>query len=367
MREVVLITISLNKMAGGLERNIVWLANMLNKNNYKVTLITFDAPSAVSFYAIDKNIEWVKIGFSEAHKKTTILKKFQIFLAIRKNLRSKLNACVVVFHHGILSRVIFSSLGLKLRVICSERNALSLYNWVKKSKLNLNFILLLFVDKITVQFEKYINDYPFFIRKKISVIGNSVSPPFLDLDNECKDASFFKKKVILNIGRLSSQKNQDILIKEFKNLSLKYTDWNLYIVGNGELDLYLRNLIEELNLVERVFIVEPNNNIEYWYINADIFCMPSRWEGFPNALAEALSYGIPSLGLRSCDGVNQLIQSKHNGFLCDISEISHYLELLIVNEDMRKRLGINAKRIIEKYNPNEIEKKWLSILENSNG
>jgi GalNAc-alpha-(1->4)-GalNAc-alpha-(1->3)-diNAcBac-PP-undecaprenol alpha-1,4-N-acetyl-D-galactosaminyltransferase len=363
MKDIVLVTISLNKMAGGLEKNIVWLANSLSKRKYAVTLLTFDLLESTSFYQIHQNVKWKKIGLSEAHKKLTIIKKIKTIFAIRKILKTKYNPVVIIFHHGLLARIIFASIGLKLKLICSERNALSLYKWVKKNKFNLNFNLLFFVNKITVQFEKYIKDYPFFLRRKIIVVANPVVSQMSKRNSRCLDVDITKSFTILNIGRLSSQKNQDVLIRQFQRLSSRYPAWNLYIVGNGELELYLKNLIDYLNLTERVFIIEPNSNIRDWYEKADIFCMPSRWEGFPNALAEALSFGIPSLGLSDCDGVNQLILNNQNGFLCDIDNISNYLEILILDESLRNRLSLNAQQIIEKYSPIEIENKWISIIE----
>jgi glycosyltransferase involved in cell wall biosynthesis len=363
MKEIVLVTISLNKMAGGLERNFIWLANSLSNQKYVVTLLTFDLQEATSFYGVNKNIEWEKVGKSEAHKKLSIVNKIQTIFAIRKILKPKTGSLVVVFHHGILARIFLASLGLKLKIICSERNALSLYKWVKKSKLNLNFILLIFVNRITVQFDKYVKDYPFFLRKKIIVIGNPVGSPNVNLYSDLQKADPLKTHIILNVGRLSSQKNQDILIRQFEKLVSKYPEWNLCIVGNGELGLPLKSLIDDLKLRNRVFIIEPSNDIEKWYTKADIFCMPSRWEGFPNALAEALSYGLPSVGLLECDGVNQLIKNNLNGFLCGVDEIADYLEILIVNEQLRKRFSSSALEILEKYNPLEAEKKWISMIE----
>lgn len=363
MKDVVLVTISLNRMAGGLEKNIVWLANSLNKRGFKVTLLTFDSLEAVSFYVIEKDVSWEKVGISEPHQKISIFKKIQTLLNVRLILKSKNNCTIIVFHHGILARILFSSFGLKSKIICSERNALSLYKWVKKFKWNLNFILLFFVDLIVVQFRTYINDYPIWLRKKIIVISNPVAIPSSTETSFVREMRFTNERIILNVGRLSSQKNQDILIREFKKISSKYLNWKLYIVGNGELDLYLKELISKLNLSERVFIIEPNSNIRSWYKIADIYCMPSRWEGFPNALAEALSYGIPSVGLLNCDGINQLIINNFNGYLCDIQDISIHLEKLILDEELRKNFGHNAKNLIKKYDLAEIESNWVHMIE----
>ena len=351
-------------MAGGLERNLIWLANMLVSNSYRVTIITFDVKESHSFYAIDDRVIWKKIGISQPHKKISIADKLRTSLEIRKIVTSLHSPILVCYTHGILFRIIFSCIGLKLKVVCSERNALSLYNWVKKTKWNLNFFFLIFVKKITIQFERYREHYPLVLRNRIVEIGNPVYETFNNnLPLERPVELINGKKVILNIGRLCAQKNQIKLINSFYNIASRYHNWNLYLVGNGELKVLLEENIKKLGLFDRVFIINPINNISSWYAFTDIFCLPSQWEGFPNVLAEAMASGVAAIGLSECDGIRDLIDNGVNGILCQEADLEKCMECLINDEDLRIKIGSAARNIVFKYSPDDISRQWLNLIE----
>jgi GalNAc-alpha-(1->4)-GalNAc-alpha-(1->3)-diNAcBac-PP-undecaprenol alpha-1,4-N-acetyl-D-galactosaminyltransferase len=362
--EIILVTISLDRVAGGLERNFVWLANSLSKNGNNVTLITFDYKKALSFYQINRDVEWIKLNISKPHEKISIINKILTLIRLRNVVKKRKNCVIICFHHGILARIFFSTFGLGIKIICSERNSLSLYKWVKKPKFNLNFLLLFWVDKIIVQFERYKLNYPKLLMSKIIVISNPVHN--ILNDNQSNEIGLINddRFIILNVARLSRQKNQDLLILEFKKIEKKYSKWDLYIIGSGEMELSLKELISKLCLQERVKIIKPVSNIQSWYKRANIFCLPSRWEGFPNALAEALANKLPAIGLTECDGVNDLIENNVNGFLCSENQISIYLEKLIADEKLRSIMAKNAEQILKNYDSFQIEKKWLFVINN---
>ena len=92
---------------------------------------------------------------------------------------------------------------------------------------------------------------------------------------------------------------------------------------------------------------------------------PSRHEGFPLALGEALSAGLPSLGFRNCPGVNELIEHGKNGFLAnDQSELKNNLEKLIQDNELRQKFGENAHLSMKKYAPETVLKQWEAFINN---
>ena len=107
---------------------------------------------------------------------------------------------------------------------------------------------------------------------------------------------------ILFVGRLTFQKNVSVLIKAFEYLP---SNFKLSIVGDGPELEELKELA--LHHPQRVKLFKPSNDLSIFYDSANIFCLPSRWEGFPNVIAEALSRGIPCVGFEECSGVPQLI------------------------------------------------------------
>lgn len=365
MKSIVLGTISLNRMAGGLEKNIVLLANHFAQEGINTSLITFDTSDAQSFYEIDPGVTWHKTGNTPPHTPVTFCQRLGLIGRIRAILRTLDNPVVICFHHGILFRFLLAALGFGLRFVCSERNSLSLYQHIQKTrKWSVNFMLLSLVDRVTVQFPSYIKTYPSWIRNRICVIPNPVSPAQNQAAPETPDTNGRFK--ILAVGRLSHQKNHLELIQTFAGLYKKFDAWDLYIIGDGEKQDALQEIIDRYALNHRVFLMGKRSDINKWLAASHIFCMPSKWEGFPNALAEAMAHGLPSVGFLSCDGVRDLIQQGKTGLLASEGKLTVSLETLMTSPALRKTMGENAVQEIAKYHPSVSFGKWHDLLRTLN-
>lgn len=101
------------------------------------------------------------------------------------------------------------------------------------------------------------------------------------------------KKLIVTVGRLTYQKGQWHLIRAFNKLLEEYPDSVLMIIGTGELEGYLKSLVKSYNIEDKVIFTGYTDNPFKYEKHADVFVLPSLYEGFPNALAEAVCLGIP--------------------------------------------------------------------------
>lgn len=182
------------------------------------------------------------------------------------------------------------------------------------------------------------------------------------------EKSELKNKIIINIGRVVPQKNQLLLVEAFSLIHNKYKDWRIEIWGEENIDCSYRQKIQDIihkNAMEnQVFLCGPTDNIYDKLINSSIFAFPSIHEGFGLALGEAMSVGLPSIGLENCAAVNTLIKHKINGLLCKATkeDLAESLEYLIKNEDQRKKLGTQAKILMKDYAPSKIWDQWESAL-----
>ena len=360
LKSVALGAISLHQMAGGLEKNIVLLANFLVEQGRQVSLITFDQPEASSFYEIDPRVQWHRVGRTRPHIRISFRNRFDLIARIRVVLDAMNNPIIVCFHHGILTRFYIASFLLGLPLICSERNSLTLYRHISQSKWSLNFLMLALASRITVQFPSFVNDYPSWLRQRVRVIPNPVNPAenFAKPDIASEDGRF----ILLMVGRLCAQKDQILLINVFSEIHKKFPEWDLYIIGEGDMYNQLKSQIQTLSLSDRVFIVPKQRNITAWFANAHLFCMPSRWEGFPNALAEAMSHGLPSIGLWGCAGVRDLIQDGVSGLLVDEEQLANALSDLMGSPERRVAMGRNSIDQISRYKPDAIFRQWDHII-----
>ena len=121
--------------------------------------------------------------------------------------------------------------------------------------------------------------------KTLKVIPNPIRK--ISKTNRSKN---LEKKIILNVGRNVAQKNQLELIEVFS--SCNYSNWVLRIIGNGHLKNKLLNKVRKLNMESNIEIIDFTKDIDKYYQTADIFALTSLYEGFPNALIEAMAHGV---------------------------------------------------------------------------
>ncbi len=152
-----------------------------------------------------------------------------------------------------------------------------------------------------------------------------------------------KDKHILFIGRLSLEKNLFNLLEAFKDLK----DFKLDIIGKGPELENLRKKADELNINVNFLGVIPNNKIPEILNQYNIFILPSFSEGNPKALLEAMSCGVACIGT-NVKGINNLINHKQNGYLCEKSpnSIKEAILALYRDENLRKKIEENAREFI---------------------
>jgi glycosyltransferase involved in cell wall biosynthesis len=350
-------------MAGGIERILIDLMNAMVKRGHIVGIITWDKNTATPHYKMDKRIKWFKLNFGSPDISVSIS---NIFVRLRK---FRLLACdfspdiIIGFQCGGAIYPVISTFGKGFKVISAERVSPDLWKYSgRRIKYKIySFLTFLFSSKITVQLPKYIKYYHYIFRHKIKAIHNPVYPVIFK-------KKINKKKIILCVARLCFQKNQDLLIDAFVKLIPLNKEWKLVLVGDGEYHKRLNLKVKNLGLQHDIIFCKATKNINLWYQKADIFAFPSFFEGFPNALAEALSFGIPCIGLKNTLGVNSLIQNRINGFLVDSTpdDFSKALKILMDDGKLRKKMSFNARKIILKYSPEKSYFLWEKLFKSFN-
>lgn len=138
-----------------------------------------------------------------------------------------------------------------------------------------------------------------YIDANTYIVNNGVNIEKYRFSNRIREAKRSElgiqsdEKVIINIGRFEEQKDHQYLIKLFERL-LKYNDnFKLLLIGSGSLKSYIVNMAKKLNILDRIIFLENRNDINELLMAADIFVMPSKYEGLPIVLIEAQASGIP--------------------------------------------------------------------------
>lgn len=215
---------------------------------------------------------------------------------------------------------------------------------------------------IQILFENYKEFLPKTFQGEIMVIPNPVPQPE---ESIIKIHTNLQKKLkIINIATLSvSCKQQDIAIEIFSKIEKKFPNWELHFWGTGNDFDYLNTTIKKYNLQNSVFLNGYTSTPLDKLKDADIYIFPSKYEGFPLSLTEAMGMGLPSIGFSSCSGVNQLIKHGENGFLANNSEeLKDYLIDLIENSELRQKMGNKGHLFVKKYKPENISTLWNTNL-----
>ncbi|WKX76460.1 glycosyltransferase family 4 protein [Zobellia laminariae] len=347
--------------SGGAERVVSILSNELIKN-YQVYIFTLT--NTPSFYKLNNKITVVPalVNLQPSPNFISSLKlNYKLQNIIYKNLkRYNIDACIAFMTStNILATI--ATKRARVPVIISERNN----PFAQKNNLNLFWkILRRYVypasDRLIVQTDRVAKFYDSFIKeKKMIVIPNPINPDFK------YDYGIERKNIILNVGSLENQKGQEILIEAFNEA--KINDWELHIAGEGSKRKHLENLIHKYNLEQKVLLLGRISRIDKLYSTSKIFAFSSRFEGFPNALLEAMYFGLPCISTDCPTGPSEMIRNGENGYLVPIDDISlmaKKIKLLTNNESLRMDLGKQAKFSVLPYSSNKIVEKWRETLEN---
>ena len=170
-------------------------------------------------------------------------------------------------------------------------------------------------------------------------------------------------------GRIDGlQKQTHILVKAFASLAQQYSQWDVWIWGEVKKTDYYQRLcqfIEEQGLTGRVHLAGTTPAIQDELCQADIFAFPSAFEGFPLALTEAMATGLPSVGFRSADAVNELIVDGKNGILCEdgVSAFAQGLERLMKEPALRSAMGHQAVADMKPYYPEAVWNQWQMLID----
>lgn len=336
---------------GGAERVISLLANHYAEKNWEVNILTL-LNNKVQ-YKLHSNVN--VIDFSSNLSRILMFPKW--VYSIRKYFIENNPDKVVSFVARINIITLLSSLGLDLDIIISERNDPKSdgRSIIVKA---LTFILYRLARIVIFQTKSAKSYFPQYIQSNSLIISNPIEIK--------KSASDIKKKKIVSVGRLESQKNHKLLIDAFNIVHKSYPKYELYIYGEGILKGELLQQIENYNLLEKVFLKGNVSNIHEHISDAEMFVLSSDYEGLSNALLESMFMGIPSIST-NCAGSNEVIINEENGLLVPIGEMEPLADAmiyLIENEELRRKISTNSIKLKENFKLDIIMDKWEIAIEN---
>jgi len=199
----------------------------------------------------------------------------------------------------------------------------------------------------------------FVPREKLAFIANPIS-------NFGEASPGRRDRRILHIGRLTHQKGQDILLRAFALVVPQAPQWRLAIVGQGEDAERLRCLARQLAVTDRIDWLDRVNDTKPHYLESAIFALPSRFEGTPNVLLEAMAAGLPAVITDASPGPLEYVEDGKTGIVVpadNASALADALLRLIRDEMLRKRMGQAARERIGRNNVELVLRDWEDVLQ----
>ncbi len=272
---------------GGAERVVTNVVNDWVKRGIRICVV-LTGKNEQRFYSLDSRVEVHELDDIHSSRSwfSHTFRSLRHVSTLRHCLVGKKPKVLLAFLPALNVISLLASWNLPIRNIVSERND------INRRKISLFWrvmrrITYRLADAVTINLstnrkvlEKYVSP------ERIIFLPNPVKIP---LHMEHKRP---RKKTILAVGRLSRQKGYDLLIPAYANSKCRLDGWTLLIVGEGEELKSLRILIDCLGLQSFVFIRPPTENLWSDFGDSCFFVMPSRFEGMPNALLEAIAHGL---------------------------------------------------------------------------
>ncbi len=338
------------------------IAAGLAARGHDVIVASFDAEGTEDFYQFAAPIRRVRLGIGQVRERSGFVEVVRRALALRSLARIEAPAVAIGFMHSTYVPLSLAFLGSGVPVVASEHIVYSHY-WGRPLERLLLSVITPFVWAFTGISENVRRGFPNSIRRIMVVVPNPVR---VVVTNRA-DVRGGITKVLLTVGRLEKQKDHATLIRAFSQLSDRFPDWTLRIVGEGSQRPVLESLIAQLGQRSKVILCGASTTIDTEYRNAQLFVIPSVYESFGLATAEALSYGLPAVGFSDCPGTNELIQDGVNGVLVRGQDRAESLALemarLMGSPEERVRMGDAAPQLLASFSPDCVVERWLEVLD----
>jgi GalNAc-alpha-(1->4)-GalNAc-alpha-(1->3)-diNAcBac-PP-undecaprenol alpha-1,4-N-acetyl-D-galactosaminyltransferase len=321
----IVLTIS-SLQAGGAERVLSTLANAWVDRGHQISLITLAAPHETPAYSLDPRVHLVQLNEKGGKGASPGVRMFQILkrtFKLRKTIKQRKPDVVISFIDIMNVGTLLATRFLRIPIVVCERTHPS-YHQIPLLYQKLRRITYPWARNVISQTQDASNHFLWLPLQKRVVIPNLIKAPRLQ-----KKESDISKPIrhIISMGRLCPNKGFQLLIEAFSELQKPHVSLKLTIYGEGEMRERLEALIQDLHLTDQVFLPGMVTDVEEALCAGDLFVFPSYYEGFPNALCEAMAVGLPVIASK-CSGSVDIITDGFNGRLFEVGNKKRLKKLL---------------------------------------
>ena len=340
------------------------ISNHLAVRDHEVTLVTL-APTSMDFYTLHPAVRRVALRF--APKPSGSMQGLPANLSRTSSLRREIQAsqpdAVVSFVWRTNILTLLAALGTRIPVVVCERTDPTRHIVGRTWRL-LRRMLYPRAAAVVVQTGGHVREWAEALvdRDKVHVIPNP-APPEPSTGNAAGLVES-SGRVVVAMGRLAPVKGFDLLIRAFAQCVRP--GWSLEILGEGPERARLQKLAGELGVEDLVSmpgqLKEPADTLR----SADLFVLSSRYEGFPNALLEAMSCGLPVVSFDCPSGPRDIVRDGVDGLLAEdgnVDALAATMKRLMSDAAERARMSTRSVEVTERFGLEKVMGMWEDMLE----
>ncbi|WP_291356974.1 glycosyltransferase [Desulfovibrio sp.] len=253
-------------------------------------------------------------------------------------------------------------MGTGIPFICSERSDPRFTEAVSWNRPGRHAVLAA-ADAVHELLPVHMETVPEQWRCKVRFIPNACPGTAARAESQ---AGLHKNPAILFLGRFIKGKRADALLRAFALLAPEFPGWTLSLVGVGPERGRLRRLAASLGVDARVTVRPSRENVAEDYAEASIYCLPSRVEGFPNTVVEAMAAGLPVVGIADCPAMTSLVHHGENGVLAPDAtpeSLADTLRPLMSSARVREAMGEKSLELCQRlYERRAVFDQWENFF-----
>jgi GalNAc-alpha-(1->4)-GalNAc-alpha-(1->3)-diNAcBac-PP-undecaprenol alpha-1,4-N-acetyl-D-galactosaminyltransferase len=357
------ITLAISSMGcGGAERVMATLANRWAGKGQSVTLLTLSA-AADDFYHLNPSIARIGLKLMKPSRGAAhaLLANARRVTALRRAIASTTPDVVVSFMDTMNVLTLCATVGLGVPVVVSERIDPTAWTpgrlWSRLRRVTYGRASGIVMQ--TSRAAEWAREQDWSVL--VTVIANPIDARFLAPLND-GDA---RTRTVVGIGRLTAQKRFDRLIDAFDRVATKHPGWSLVIAGEGPLRGELADRMSRSDSASRMRLCGRVQDVASLLRGSRIFVLSSAFEGFPNALHEAMACGCAAIATDCPSGPSDMVANGLTGLLVpqSVDSISQALDELMGDESLCRALGSNAHRAAGTCSTEAIGGRWDALID----